>query len=114
LPKGDAIVEALLGGASRTSSGWDLMGNMRLMIVPRWLLYPMALLCGMVGVGAAEMVHVVNRTMPPNAPMPKLMWNSPANLQPTRSYIDRMPAQWMIAAPPMISPNIPESRFRVQ
>jgi hypothetical protein len=68
----------------------------------------------MVGVGAAEMVHVVNRTMPPNAPMPKLMWNSPANLQPTRSYIDGMPAQWMIAAPPMISPNIPESRFRVQ
>ena len=83
LPNGDAIDEVLLGGQSRTSSGWDLMGNMRLMIVPRWLLYPMALLCGMVGVGAAEMVHVVNRTMPAKALMPKLMWNTPANLQPT-------------------------------
>jgi hypothetical protein len=77
------------------------MGNMRLIIVPRWLLYPMALLCGMVGVGAAEMVHVVNRTMPAKAPMPKLIWNSPANLQPTRSYIAHVPAHWwMIAAPP--------------
>jgi hypothetical protein len=89
--------------------------NMRLMIVPPWLLYPMALLCGMVGVGAAEMVHVVNKAMPPKAPMPQLMWNSPANLDRVQIHIndDRARALWMIAVPPMISPDAPESQFRV-
>jgi hypothetical protein len=42
----------------------------------------------MVGVGAAEMVHVVNKAMPPKAPMPQLMWNSPANLDRVQIHIN--------------------------
>jgi len=89
-----------------------MIGTLRLTVVPRWLLYPIAMLCGMVGVAAGEMMHVVNRTMLPLVPMPQLLWNQPANLQLTPSYRRGDPTfpHDALAAPA----KAPKARFRVE